>query len=191
MVMRAPAPPYRGEDPHALWHVSEDPAITRFAPHRARTALTDALLVWAVDTRHLPLFWYPRDCPRCTFWAGPRTTEADAERFLGGRRDRAVHVIEDRWLERLRDARLFFYRMPEASFVQSSEVAGYWTSHETMAPLERLAVDDLIGRHSAAGIMLRTESNLWPLWDAIVASTLEFSGIRLRNAVPRPQPGAS
>src|SRR5881296_912070 len=81
MVMRAPAPAYRGEGPHALWHVSEDPAITRFAPHRAKTALTDALLVWAVDTRHLPLFWYPRDCPRCTFWPGPRTTDADAERF--------------------------------------------------------------------------------------------------------------
>jgi hypothetical protein len=171
--------------------VSEDSAIRRFAPHRAETALTDELLVWAVDTRHLPLFWYPRDCPRCTFWAGPRTTDADAERFLGGRRERAVHVIEDRWLERLRDARLFLYRMPEASFIQSSEVAGYWTSREAMEPLERLSVDDLIGRHSAAGTLLRTESNLWPLWDAVIASTLEFSGIRLRNAVPRPQPSAS
>lgn len=26
-------------------------------------------LVWAVDTRPAPLFWFPRDCPRgCTFW---------------------------------------------------------------------------------------------------------------------------
>ena len=185
--MRAPAPPYRGEVPHALWHVSEDSAITRFAPHRAETALTDELLVWAVDTRHLPLFWYPRDCPRCTFWAGPRTTEADAERFLGGRRDRAVHVIEDRWLERLRDARLFFYRMPEASFVQSSEVAGYWVSRATVDPLELVEIDDLVGLHSAAGIVLRATPNLWPLWDEVVGSTLEFSGIRLRNALGRPQ----
>ncbi len=189
--MRAPAPPYRGEGPHALWHVSEDPAITRFAPHRAKTALTDELLVWAVDTRHLPLFWYPRDCPRCTFWAGPRTTDADAERFLEGRRDRAVHVIEDRWLKRLSHARLYVYRMPEDSFSEDPEVAGYWTSRETIDPLERLAIDDLVGRHSAAGILLRTESNLWPPWDAVVASTLEFSGIRLRNAQPRPERTAS
>jgi len=185
--MRAPAPAYRGEGPHALWHVSEDPAITRFAPHRAKTALTDALLVWAVDTRHLPLFWYPRDCPRCTFWAGPRTTDADAERFLGGRRAQAVHVIEDRWLERMRATRLYAYRLPADTFVQSAEVAGYWTSRATMEPLEQEVIHDLIDRHAAAGIALRTESNLWPLWDTVVASTLEFSGIRLRNAQARPE----
>ena len=185
--MRAPAPPYRGEGPHALWHVSEDPSITRFAPHRAKTALTDELLVWAVDTRHLPLFWYPRDCPRCTFWAGPRTTEADAGRFLEGRRDRAVHVIEDGWLECLCAGRLNLYRMPDDSFIEDAEVAGYWTSRETIEPLVRLAIGDLGGRHSAAGILLRTESNLWTLWDAVVASTLEFSGIRLRNALPRTE----
>jgi len=28
-----------GEGPHALWHVSEDPGLTRFAPHRAVTAV--------------------------------------------------------------------------------------------------------------------------------------------------------
>ena len=59
--MRAPAPPYRGEGPHALWHVSEDPGLGRFAPHRAKTALTDEPLVWAIDTRHLPMYWFPRD----------------------------------------------------------------------------------------------------------------------------------
>lgn len=185
--MRAPAPPYRGEGPHALWHVSEDPTIARFAPHRVRTALTEEPLVWAVDTRHLPLFWYPRDCPRCTFWAGPRTTEGDAQRFLDGRRDRAVHVIEEGWNERLARARIYLYRMPLESFVQSAAVAGYWTSRATIEPLALVAVDDLPGRHSAAGIALRTESNLWPLWDVVVASTLEFSGIRLRNALPRPE----
>ena len=84
--MRAPAPPYRGEGPHALWHVSEDPAITHFAPHRAKTAVTDELLVWAIDTRHQPLYWFPRDCPRATFWAAPHTSDRDAARFLGGDR---------------------------------------------------------------------------------------------------------
>jgi hypothetical protein len=28
--------------------------------------------------------------------------------------------------------------------------------------------------------------NLWPAWNRVVASTLEFSGIRLHNAVPQP-----
>ena len=49
-----------------------------------------------------------------------------------------------------------------------------------------MTIGDLVGRHAAAGIALRTAPNLWPLWDGIVGSTLEFSGMRLGNARPRP-----
>lgn len=190
MTRREPAPPYRGEGPHALWHVSEDPAIRRFEPHRAKTAETDELLVWAIDTRHLPLYWFPRDCPRCTYWAGPRAVDADVAAFLDGRRDARVHVIEDGWLERVRAARVYVYRMPAETFTEDPMTAGYWMSREAVEPIETDTLDDLAGRHAAAGIALRTERNLWPLWDRVVRSTLEFSGMRLRNALPRPH-GAS
>ncbi len=186
MVGRAPAPPYRGEGPFALWHASENPTITRFAPHRARTAVTDEDLVWAVDTRHLPLYWFPRDCPRCTFWAGSRTSDADLVRFLDGQPELRVHLIEEAWFERVRDARVYLYRLPAESFTEEREVAGYWVSRATVDPVELVAIDDLVGRHAAAGISLRAASNLWPLWDAVVGSTLEFSGIRLHNALARP-----
>ena len=183
--MRAPAPPYRGEGPHALWHVSEDPSLTRFVPHRAKTALTDEPLVWAIDARHLPLFWFPRDCPRGTFWAGPRTSVTDAARFLDGDRTARVHVIEEDWLARVAAAELQLYRMPSETFTESADTAGYWMSREPVETLERVTIGDLVGRHAAAGIALRTLPNLWPMWDAVVGSTLEFSGIRLRHARPR------
>lgn len=181
--MRAPAPPYRGEGPPALWHVSEDPTLSYFAPHRAATASSDEPLVWAVDTRHLPLFWFPRDCPRCTFWADERSTEADVTEFLGSRSAR-VHVIESRWLERVRTSQLHLYRLPEATFTECPNPAGYWVSREAVEAIERVTIGDLVGRHNAAEITLRTEGNLWPLWNAVVSSTLAFSGIRLRNARP-------
>src|SRR5437773_4901087 len=151
MVMRASAPSYFGEGPHALWHVSEDPTITRFAPHRAATALADEPLVWAVDTRHVPLYWFPRDCPRCTFWAGPRTTSADLGRFLDGRPELRVHVIEEGWLERVRDARLYLYRLPAEPFTRDRETLGYWMSRAAVDPLELVGIDDLIGRHAPPG----------------------------------------
>ncbi len=50
---------------------------------------------------------------------------------------------------------------------------------------DRVTLGDLVGRHAAAGIPLGMAPNIWPLWDA-VASTLEFSGIRLRSARPHP-----
>ena len=185
--MRAAAPPYRGEGPRALWHVSEDPTISRFAPRLRRLqAPTDEPLVWAIDTRHLPLYWFPRDCPRCTFWASDRTTDADVTRFLDGERSTRIHVIEDGWLERVAATELHLYRMPERTFTEDPTTAGYWMSREAVEAIERTSIGNLVGRHAAAGIPLRTVANVWPLWDAVVASTLEFSGMRLRNALPHP-----
>jgi hypothetical protein len=182
MTKRAAAPPYRGEGPHALWHVSEDATISSFAPHRARTAASDEPLVWAIDTRHVPLYWFPRECPRCTFWAGASTSEQDVVRFLGGERDRRVHVVEAGWLERIERCRLYLYRLPPETFTEDPEIAGYWVSRTTVVPLATTTITNLVERHAAAGITLRAEPSLWPLWDEVVASTLEFSGIRLHNA---------
>jgi hypothetical protein len=181
--MRAPAPPYVGEGAHALWHVSEDDAIRRFEPHRAPTALGAELLVWAVDTRHLPLFWFPRDCPRGTFWADAETTPEDAERFLLGTASR-IHAVEAAWLERVRTARVVAYRLPEEPFARHPEVGGYWIAREPVEPLEVDELGDLLARHAEAGIELRVVPTLAPLWQRVAASTLQFSGLRLRNADP-------
>jgi hypothetical protein len=181
--VRAPAPPYAGEGPHALWHVSEDASIARFEPHRASFATTDEPLVWAIDTRHLPLFWFPRDCPRGTFWAGPQTSPGDAEQFLLGTATR-VHATEAAWLERIRAARVVAYRLPADSFARHPEVGGYWVSQKPVEPLELVELGDLLARHAEAGIELRLVPSLAPLWERVIRSTLEFSGIRLRNANP-------
>ena len=181
--MREPAPPYANEGPHALWHVSENPALRRFEPHVSATAEEREPLVWAVDTRHLPLYWFPRDCPRGTFWADRSTDPADAERLLGGAS--RVHIVEEGWLERMRTTEVFAYRLPDGSF-EPHPVGGYWISRETVEPVEVVPLGELVERHGRAGIELRPLPNLWPTWDEVVASTLEFSGMRLRNALPRP-----
>jgi hypothetical protein len=181
--VREPAPPYAGEGPHALWHVSEDATIERFEPHVSATAQLDEPLVWTVDTRHLPFFWFPRDCPRGTFWADTGTTAEDEERFLLGAS--RVHAVEAAWLDRIRQAQVVAYRLPHETFVPHPEVGGYWISREPVEPAELVELGDLLGRHADAGIELRLVANLWPLWDRVIASTLQFSGIRLHNAHPR------
>jgi hypothetical protein len=67
--------------------------------------------------------------------AGERTTAADADGFLNGDRTARVHVIEDRWLERVASATLQLYRMPDATFVESSDAAGCWTGREPVDAL--------------------------------------------------------
>lgn len=170
--MREAAPPYAGEGPHALWHVSEDDSIRRFEPRDGA--------VWAIDTRHLPLYWFPRDCPRATFWASSRTSDDDVARFLGGERSRRVHVVEPGWVRFMHGTRVVAYRLPAATFVQDED--RFWVSSEPVVPLGVEELGDLVQRHGRAGIELRADRNLLGLWDDVVASTLEFSGIRLRNA---------
>jgi hypothetical protein len=43
----------------------------------------------------------------------------------------------------------------------------------------------LLERGRACTLMI--VPNLWPLWDAVVGSTLEFRGVRLRDAPPPPR----
>jgi hypothetical protein len=165
-----------------LWHASDDPNIEIFYPHRAPTAQVNDDLVWAVDDAHVPAYWFPRDCPRATFWIGPNTTREDAAMLKGGTR---VHAIEKVWWDRFRAARVHLYLMPPALFSVHAPEAGYYVTRESVMPLARVDLYDLVTQHAKAGIELRVLENLWPLWDRVIASTLEFSGIRLKRAIPR------
>jgi hypothetical protein len=180
--VRFPPPAQLTGNARALWHASDDPDIEIFHPRRAPTAPVDDDLVWAVDDLHVPAYWFPRDCPRATFWIGPKTTSDDAAWLNGATR---VHAIEWAWWDRFRAARVYLYLMPAATFTVHNAEAGYYVSRESVAPLARIEIDDLVSEHQKAGIELRVMSDLWPLWDRVAASTLEFSGIRLRNARPR------
>ena len=164
-------------------HFSEDPHITSFAPHVAATAQQPEPYVWAVDAEQAPAYWFPRNCPRVMAWPGPESTAAD-RRFLF---DRRVHIIEYGWLPALQSVRLYAYRFDAAPFRPfGSPWAHAMVATTVVTPLGPAEpVGDLLARHEAAGIQFRMVSNLWPVMDEVVASTLRFSGIRLRNAQPR------
>jgi uncharacterized protein DUF6886 len=185
LLAREAAPPYQGEGPFALWHFSEDPALWWFRP-RARAANPDAPpLVWAVDTRHAPMFWFPRDCPRGCIWPVSTTTAEDREGFFGQSAAQRVHVMEADWLWRMRGARLYAYRLPGETFRPHNEVGGYWVSDRPVEAIQRVVIDDLIGTHAVAGIELRITPSIWPFWRRVTDSTVEFSGSRLGNSETR------
>jgi hypothetical protein len=81
----------------------------------------------------------------------------------------------------MRTTRVLAYRMPEETFVEDDD--RFWISAMPVEPLERVDFGDLVVRHESAGIQLLTEAELVGFWDDVVASSLGYSGIRLRNAV--------
>jgi hypothetical protein len=107
----------------------------------------------------LPLLLSLRRCRRERSIAGPRVSE---ERFA--------------------------YRLPAEPFAPIGAPMPH--AHVATEPVEPLGpaepVGDLLRLHEAAGIQLRVVDNLWPFWDVVITSTLGFSGVRLRNAPPRP-----
>jgi hypothetical protein len=162
-----------------LWHVSEDPTIEVFHPHHHELHTLDEPLVWAIDTAHQWLYWFPRDCPRACLNAKEDTTDEDVALWLDGDRTRRVGVIESGWLERFRTARVYAYRLPPESFEPWDK---FFISRQTVEPLGLVELGDLLTRHADAGVELRIAPALYPLWDKVVESSLDFSGIRLRNA---------
>ena len=85
------------------------------------------------------------------------------------------------WLDDIRSARLVAYRLPPETFERYERANGYWVSRQAVTAVEMVEVGDVLGRHAAAGIELRIVPDLWSVWQQVIGSTLEFSGIRLRN----------
>ena len=167
-----------------LLHFSEDPDITVFRPHVPASSPDNPPLVWTVDEEHAPGFWFPRQCPRACCWSiGKKLTKIGAT-LLGA--NTRMHAIENGWLERMRTCKVYVYRFDPAPFtIHQVPEAGYWATTETVTPLSVELIGDLLALHAKADIELRIVPNLWPVIDAIIASGLEFSISRSKNALPR------
>lgn len=164
-----------------LFHISEESDIKWFEPRASE--YVSGLVVWAIDAGHLRNYLVPRDCPRVTYYAGYKTTSADVERFLGS--SPAVVAVEGGWLERLRSCRLYCYHLPPETFECFDECAGYFVSRVSVVPAGVEVFDDPMAELLKRRVELRFVPNLWPLRDAVAASSLQFSFIRMRNAKPR------
>jgi len=163
-----------------LLHFSEDPTIRSFEPHVAATARQPDAYVWAVDAEQAPAYWFPRQCPRAMAWSVPSTTGEDKLAVLGPSASR-VHMIEYGWLGAMQSTQVFAYRFASESFRRFGDAA--WVSPEPVQPLGAAEpVGDLLALHEAGGIELRLVDDLAPWWRAVIVSTVQFSGIRLRNA---------
>ncbi len=167
-----------------LFHYSEDPSIRRFVPHVPKTNPNQLPAVWAIDETHAPLYWFPRDCPRGTVW-GRDQREVSLLQSLFHTSSHRLHVTESTWRDRIWRCELYRYSFSAETFLPWPDAFGTYVSHSTVSPLHVEPIHALIQRHEDAGIELRFVNNVWPFWDAVVASGLPFSGVRLSLAKRR------
>jgi RimJ/RimL family protein N-acetyltransferase len=176
-----------------LFHFSEDPTIAVFEPRPVlvpspRPPGLDWLngpLVWAVDEWHSPMFFFPRDCPRVMLWRTPQTTAADLDHWWRGDRRRRMQAhIEEAWLERVKQTRLYRYAFDPSAFERVDAAGGpaYYVARAAVKPFEMTPVGDLLAALEAADVELHVMDDLLP-FNGAWESTVHFSGSRLRNAV--------
>jgi hypothetical protein len=174
-----------------LFHVSDRPGITRFEPrpvypHHPQADALPQPVVWAIGERLLHNYLLPRDCPRVTFYARPDSDPADVARLMGQTVARHVIAIESGWLAAVRAATLYLYELPPEGFYAIDHGAAHYVRETAVSPLSVRCVADLLAELTARDVELRVTPSLWPLRDAVLASTLQFSFIRMRHAQPRP-----
>ncbi|MGQ0528702.1 MAG: DUF6886 family protein [Panacagrimonas sp.] len=180
-----------------LFHVSDRGDIEHFEPRPPPSSDSGVHtpVVWAIADTLLHNYLLPRDCPRVTFYAGENSTCIDIQRFLSLTGARHVVAIESAWLARVCTQPLWLYEFPTDRFEcidDRARGAGYHVSHHAVTPLCVQRIDNSLDALCARNVELRVMPSLWRLRDAVLASSLEFSLIRMRNAQPRDgEPGAS
>ena len=102
--------------------------------------------------------------------------------MLDGDRSAACMSSSPAGSSAMHEARVFAYRLPEETFEPWDQ---FCVSRETVEPLELVELGDLSSRARDGGHRAPHRAAALPLWDEVIASTLDFSGIRLRNATLR------
>lgn len=178
----------RPDLPERLYHVSEEAGISLFNPRPPNLDIANAParpVVWAIGERLLHNYLLPRDCPRVTFYARPDSDPADVTRLMGQTAAQYVVAIESRWLAAVRATSLWLYEFPPDGFCLIDRGAGYYVRESAVAPITVCRVGDLLAELASRDVELRVTPSLWPLRDAVLASSLQFSFIRMRNAQPK------
>jgi hypothetical protein len=171
-----------------LFHISEEPDIRLFEPRPVSIdiyGITDEV-VWALDEEHLPNYLLPRDCPRICYHRDEWTSDEDADRFFKGSKASRIITVEKKWIERLREQVIYRYELDHSGFHLIDETAGYYISRAPVVPLSVQMIDDIPSELLKFDVELRALHSLWDLREAVIASTLGYSIIRMRNAAPPP-----
>lgn len=169
-----------------LYHISDRPDIERFVPRPApsKNSGQTGNMVWAVDYVHLHNYLLPRECPRVTFYALPTSDHYDIERLMGCSTAKYVIAIETGWLPKVREEYLYQYEFLSDAFVLVDQGAGYYISREAVVPHSVTPIPDLLDQLMQHDVELRIMPSLWKLRESVIHSTLQFSIIRMRNALP-------
>ncbi len=172
--------------PEKIFHVSENGEIEIFKPRPSPSKFANITrdVVFGISDKLLHNYLLPRDCPRVTYYPSDQTSATDKETFLQTSAN-YVMVIEAKWLPIIQRSALFCYEFDGKTFSMIDKCADYYVSYQEVKPISvrrnDKILDELFKRNN---LELRITTNLWAIADKVSKSSLNFSLIRMRNAIP-------
>lgn len=168
-----------------LYHFSEEAGIQLFTPRSSKAFPHIKPAVWAIDDEHALHYCFPRDCPRVIYWKVKGTSDEDQYQLFGLSNVDKIMVVENRWLDRIRNAELYRYSFHDETFeiLEEARTAGYYISHHEIKPIKVERMGDLISTLLSHNIELRFTPDLYPIRNKVISSSVDFSIIRFSNAV--------
>ena len=170
---------------NGLFHISEEPGIKIFEPRPSPSYFESITgdVVYAISGSLLHNYLLPRDCPRITYYSVETTTDVDKEIFFGASAAGNIIIVESGWYHRIMSTVLYCYEFSSKNFTLLDECAGYYISYQIETPIKISPVNDIVAELLSRNIELRFTPSLIKLADAVVKSSLNFSIIRMRNAI--------
>ncbi|MCM3109612.1 hypothetical protein M3572_01775 [Lederbergia lenta] len=95
--------------------------------------------------------------------------------------------MENQWLERIHNTKLYIYTFLDENFELFSEAktAGYYISYKEVTPVKVELVSNLLEKVLNEKVELRFTSDLYPIGNSVISSTLDFSIIRFNNVIKK------
>ncbi|GBF75529.1 hypothetical protein PA598K_03946 [Paenibacillus sp. 598K] len=139
--------------------------------------------VWAIDDEHAANYFFPRDCPRVIFRKSDQMSEEDKRHFFGDTSADTIITVENDWLDRILNVKLYKYTFDSHSFEMEDEIAGYYISQEPVKPVKVEPLENVLHELVKRSVELRFTPNLHPIRERVISSTVDdYSIIRFRNA---------
>jgi hypothetical protein len=173
--------------PEKIFHISENGEIETFKPRPSPAKIENLAgdVVFGISEKLLHNYLLPRDCPRVTFYASDKTSPTDKEKFLPAATDYVI-AVEAKWFPAIQQTTLFCYEFDGETFSLIDECAGYYVSYKEVKPLSVKRIDNILDElFRRNDIELRILPELWSIADKVSKSSLNFSLIRMRNAIPK------
>lgn len=122
-----------------LFHISENNNIKKFIPRPSSQLYIEIKgdVVFAISGKLLHNYLFPRDCPRISYYANPKSTQSDLRKFFSKTSADFVITVEEKWRDKIEHSVLYSYELPSETFHLLDECAGYYISYTNVIPIAK------------------------------------------------------